>query len=135
MILPSFHIGVSDPRGTIGLIDLDRVLDFDDECINDRMRLRIAAARKAMLRLRGGWRPGPKTLEHAPRLHDWTFYEFAPYRVVLHGTVVGHPRLGDRPMIQTSFLIGIDATHLKWARTLSRFYVLGEPEKQHGGWE
>ena len=29
--------------------------------------------------------------------------------------------------VQTSYLIGLDATHLKWARTLSRFYVLGEP--------
>ena len=135
MILPSFHIGVADSRGTIGLMDFDRVFDLDDEQLSAQKRLKIAGARKAMLRLRGGWRPGPATLDRAPRLHDWSFREMAPYCVVLIGTVVGHPRLGDRPLIQTSFLVGIDATHLKWARTLSRFYVLGEPASQNGGWE
>lgn len=127
MILPSFDIGIADPRGTIGLMNLDRLIDMDEDQLDQRMRIKIEAARKAVQRLRAGWRPGPEMLDRAPRLHNWNFVELGPQRVILVGTVIGHPRLGERPLIQTSYLIGLDATHLKWARTLSRFYALGEP--------
>ena len=127
IILPPFDIGVSSRSGSIGLMDIDRLIDVDDDKLSEHMRRKIAAARKTLKRLRAGWRPGPDILEMAPRLHDWRFVQVAPRATVLVGTVIGHPRLGDRPHVQTSYLLGLDATHLKWARTLSRFYALGEP--------
>ncbi|QYO77753.1 DUF6634 family protein [Devosia salina] len=127
MILPPFDIAVSNRSGSIGLMDLDRLIDVDDDKLSEHMRRKIAAARKSLQRLRAGWCPGPDILELAPRLHDWRFIQVEPRGTILVGTVIGHPRLGDRPYVQTSYLIGLDATHLKWARTLSRFYVLGEP--------
>ncbi len=127
IILPPFDIGIAHQSGTIGLMDVDRLVDVEPEQLSEAMRRKIDAARKSVQRLRAGWRPGRDTLAMAPRLHDWRFIQVAPRATVLVGTVVGHPRLGDRPWVQTSYLIGIDATHLKWARTLSRFYVLGEP--------
>ena len=132
IILPPFDIGVSNRSGSIGLMDLDRLIDVEDELLSEPMRRKIAAARKTLKRLRAGWRPGPDILEMAPRLHDWRFIQVEPRGTVLVGTVIGHPRLGDRPYVQTSYLIGLDATHLKWARTLSRFYVLGEPSDYPG---
>ncbi|NVO23320.1 DUF6634 family protein [Donghicola mangrovi] len=45
----------------------------------------------------------------------------------LRGWVEGHPRLGTS-LIQTSLLIHISKDR-KWARTLSRWYRLGEPER------
>ena len=127
IILPPFDIAVTSRSGTLGLMDLDSLIDVDEERLSEHMRRKIAAARKSIKRLRAGWRPGPDILEMAPRLHDWRFVPVLPRGTVLVGTVIGHPRLGDRPYISTSYLIGLDATQLKWAKTLSRFYVLGEP--------
>lgn len=62
----------------------------------------------------------PSDLRDAPLLTNWT----ASHRLrpCLAGTVIGHPRLGDRT-ISTSELFAIDRK-AGWARTFSRFYRL-----------
>ncbi len=131
MILPPFDIAITNRDGAIGLMDLDRLLEGHLDHLDAHMHRKIRAARRSLVRLRAGWRPGPDTLEEAPRLENWRFLEVAPRAAVLVGTVIGHPRLGTRPNVSTSYLIGLDASRLTWARTLSRFYVLGEPAEKH----
>jgi hypothetical protein len=62
----------------------------------------------------------PNDLNEAPLLTDWTASN--RLRPCLEGTVIGHPRLGDRT-ISTSELFAIDRK-AGWARTFSRFYRL-----------
>ena len=126
IILPRFDIAISSKAGSIGLMDPDRLLP-DDPNIPDRTRIKLQSARKAVYKLRAGWRPGPDLLNRAPRLYDWTFEETWPGHYVLMGAVVGHPLLCYLITIHTSLLLGLDARNLAWARTISRFYALGEP--------
>ena len=54
--------------------------------------------------------------------------------IALVGTVQGHPMIADHRSAITSELFAIDSDE-RWARTMSRFYLL-EPrdtgDKQHG---
>jgi hypothetical protein len=63
-------------------------------------------------------------LRDAPTIEGWAAI-LAPVGVCLVGQAIGHPRLGDRPVI-TSPLYAADP-HGRWVRTTSRFYRLGEP--------
>jgi hypothetical protein len=49
----------------------------------------------------------------------------------LAGTVRGHPLLGDRRLVVTTEIYAID-TIRGWARTYSRFYVLGAKSEEGG---
>lgn len=70
-------------------------------------------------------RPLPAlALRDAPTIEGWAAI-LAPVGVCLVGQAVGHPRLGDRPVI-TSPLYAADPDG-RWVRTTSRFYRLGEP--------
>jgi hypothetical protein len=72
-------------------------------------------------RLSAGRQPNPVELAAAPVLDKW---ELAPFAcAALRGEVEGHPVLGSR-WILTSPLYAMDE-HQRWARTLSRFYLLG----------
>lgn len=72
-------------------------------------------------RLSSGWQPNPIELAAAPVLDKW---ELAPFAyAALRGEVDGHPIMGSR-WILTSPLYAVDEHH-RWARTLSRFYLLG----------
>lgn len=69
-----------------------------------------------------GGLPTPAILEAAPVAHDW---RIGPRTVpMLVGHTVGHPNLPTGP-VYTTEVIAADLT-VGWARTLSRFYVLGE---------
>ena len=76
-----------------------------------------------LARLAAGNGPTPADFADAPILDRWAFG--AMLQPVLIGSVVGHPRLGNRPSIHTTPLFAMDATHESWARTWSRFYRLG----------
>ena len=77
-------------------------------------------------RLRTGWRPDHALLQQAPRLIYWRFGgDLQTPLVWLSGAVIGHPRFRSFHQIDTSYLIALDTRHLKWARTLSRYYRLG----------
>lgn len=64
-------------------------------------------------------------LAAAPRLDLWRPLLSPPGIPILGGHVTGHPLLRDT-VITTSPLIALDAD-VGWARTFSRWYVLGTP--------
>ncbi|GEO97870.1 hypothetical protein GCM10007887_01530 [Methylobacterium haplocladii] len=64
-------------------------------------------------------------LDCAPRIEDWKSAR-REVRVVT-GRVYGHPDIADGRPIVTSDLYASDGT--SWARTLSRYYRLGEPAR------
>jgi len=70
--------------------------------------------------------PAPDTLATAPLLDPWQVVvsSRAPVAILL-GSVTDHPRLPDGP-VETSVLLALDPQG-RWARTLSRWYRLGEP--------
>jgi hypothetical protein len=64
----------------------------------------------------------------APRLYDWAvLITKSPgdgsYRMTLTGTATGHPTQHDGRHIQTSPVVWLDRD-CRWARTVSRLYVL-----------
>lgn len=69
--------------------------------------------------------PTAAELSQAPLLVDWRLV-LALNGLALTGFAAGHPRLGFSRIV-TSPLWVLDP-ELRWARTLSRFYVLGVPE-------
>ena len=69
--------------------------------------------------------PTAEDLWQAPLLVDWRLV-LALSGIALTGFAAGHPQLGARRIV-TSPLWVLDP-QLRWARTLSRFYVLGVPE-------
>jgi len=70
-----------------------------------------------------GRAPGEEILARAPVLFKWTFFA-DPGGLRLMGVVAGHPSARPGPIL-TSMLYAIDP-ELRWARTLSRFYRLGD---------
>jgi hypothetical protein len=67
--------------------------------------------------------PTEELLWNAPVLEKWCAVHLGAYPH-LFGQVAGHPRLGDQRFIATSPYFRIDPAG-RWARTWSRFYVLG----------
>ena len=70
-----------------------------------------------------GSSPSQGVLQAAPVADDWTFGS-RPVPMIF-GHVFGHPRLATGPVCTTE-VIALDL-QAGWARTLSRFYVLGQP--------
>ncbi|MEH2499575.1 hypothetical protein V1294_006054 [Bradyrhizobium sp. AZCC 1678] len=74
--------------------------------------------------------PPPDELATAPRIDQWVpAISRGPdgnYRMTLVGMMIGHPTLTNGRRIETSPLVWIDGQS-RWARTMSRVYVLGEP--------
>jgi len=69
--------------------------------------------------------PSAEELAAAPLLERWRFaFARGERGPSLVGTVIGHPRLGDRPGVVTSMLLALDPDR-RWARTHSRIYRLG----------
>jgi hypothetical protein len=73
--------------------------------------------------LQQGRDPTVEQLANAPTLVDWTLG--TRIEPALIGKVIGHPHLANGP-VQTSGLYYLD-TKRGFARTLSRWYVLGVP--------
>jgi len=93
---------------------------------------RLESLAADLRRLASGHAPSAAQMAEAPTLGDWGVLSRSS--IALVGTVQGHPRIADdRPAI-TSELFAIDGGE-RWARTMSRFYLL-EPRrtggKQHG---
>lgn len=88
-------------------------------------------AARDLRRLQEGGQPGPEEFADAPLLERW-YYARHPRcgQLCLCGLISGHPRIPDGPAT-TSPLLAIDA-HAGWARTLSRWYRLGEPDPVSG---
>lgn len=78
-----------------------------------------------------GTSPTPADLDAAPVVDHWRWSSRTMRTVI--GTLKGHPRLPDGP-VHTTELWAVDLEH-RWARTLSRFYVLGDQHEggNHGG--
>jgi hypothetical protein len=76
--------------------------------------------------LRTGEIPRSMDLRAAPIIDKWS-YGLVPARCIA-GSVRGHPILGNLARVHTSELIFIDPES-GWARTWSRYYRLGEPER------
>ena len=78
-----------------------------------------------------GTSPTPADLDAAPVVDQWRWSSRTMRTVI--GTLHGHPRLADGP-VHTTEVWAVDVER-RWARTLSRFYVLGDQrgEADHGG--
>jgi hypothetical protein len=76
------------------------------------------------LRQRG--QPHAGDLRAAPNLDQWTVV-MTPLGMRLTGIVSGHPLLGDRRVMTSALWIADPKA--QWARTLSRYYRLGEPSE------
>ena len=96
-------------------------LGIPQSCVDMGVRLRpLADDLDAIAR---GRSPQANVLARAPILSDWCFFA-APGGVCLMGVVDGHPDAGPGQIL-TSPLYAVDPK-LEWARTLSRFYRLGD---------
>ena len=93
---------------------------------------KLEALTRDIRRIRAGIVPSAADLETAPVLHGWA--PASREAACLTGTVRLHPRLGSGGLITTSEVYAIDPSR-GWARTYSRFYILGarsdEQEAHH----
>ncbi len=80
-----------------------------------------------LIRNRGS-QPEPGDLDAAPALDRWSVACDGRY-FSLCGMVSGHPHLRDGSTMHTSPLLRLNRDE-RWARTRSRFYLLGEVEQQ-----
>ncbi|MFK4810954.1 DUF6634 family protein [Devosia sp. ZW T5_3] len=85
----------------------------------------VAAGLRELVRLRSGHMPTDRDLENAPHLSGWVFGEMDDGHRRLGGVVTGHPRL-PAGWCWTSIVLFV-SPDLRWARTISRYYRLGEP--------
>ena len=76
--------------------------------------------------LRDGKQPAPEILDDSPALYDWN--QTTRPAACLEGLVQEHPLLGRYRLIITSDLYYLDP-EMRFARTLSRFYRLGNPAR------
>ena len=76
--------------------------------------------------LRTGEMPRSMDLRATPIIDKWS-YGLVPARCIA-GSVRGHPILGNLARVHTAELVLIDPES-GWARTWSRYYRLGEPER------
>lgn len=123
MIIPSLDVLYDDG---LALLDLEARCEAEDLQPGGIRHWRTIIGDLA--RLRAGWRPDDALLAKAPSLSGWGFAgHFDIGLVQLTGTVVGHPRIPDARLVRTSMLLALDTRNVRWARTLSRFYVLRDP--------
>jgi hypothetical protein len=92
-------------------------------------RDRFRGAQDAINRLATGWTPGKDELRGAPTLTNWKPLVFSVGAFALRGIVHGHPILPDGRLVVTSLVIGYDGRLARWARTVSRWYVLGRARR------
>lgn len=92
---------------------------------------RLAHLARDLRAIAGGISPTPEDLEVAPVVDHWRWRSRSMKTVI--GTLQGHPRLADGP-VHTTEVWAVDLER-RWARTLSRYYVLGDQHRDddHGG--
>lgn len=76
--------------------------------------------------LAAGTLPSSRVLREAPIIWRWGFVRRDA--LALAGTTFGHPLIAEGSPSMTSYIFAIDPDR-RWARTLSRFYVLGPAGK------
>lgn len=87
---------------------------------------RIKLASADLERLEQGWRPSAQDLADAVFLDNWIIgIQPNTNQTVFWGEAVGHPILGNRHIV-TSPILWVSKDR-QIARTLSRWYRLGEP--------
>jgi len=101
-------------------VDAEQARGPDERDAGDRLR----DLADELQGIRDDVKPTREDLQGAPRLERWR----ASTRQVrvLTGAVHGHPNFPDGRRITTSDLYASDGR--RWARTLSRYFVLGEPD-------
>jgi len=97
-------------------------------CDHSRMNLLFEAKRlerlaRDMRVIASGSAPTSADLEAAPIIDGWQYGRRTLTSLV--GTLIGHPVLPDGPVHTTDVWV-IDSKR-RWARTLSRYYVMGAP--------
>ena len=85
------------------------------------MNERLERAIEDVRRLQRDGQPSKSDLTDAPTLDEWFLMWPA-----LAGFVTGHPMIADGDFCITSPVLILDRTE-RWARTVSRFYILGKP--------
>lgn len=85
---------------------------------------RMACAARDLTDLAAGKPPDPAALSEAPLLRRWGVIRSSGF--VLTGQMFGHPNIIDGHTGITSSVLAINREQ-GWARTLSRFYLLGSP--------
>jgi hypothetical protein len=78
--------------------------------------------------LAGGAAPDAEELGQAPLLRNWRFVDNTNRGrgLRLIGICRDHPILKGKRQITTSHIVAIDLDRFRWARTLSRYYRLGQ---------
>jgi hypothetical protein len=100
---------------------------LDEMSLDGRtQRERFSKAQRVLDRLAAGWRPSDVKLQDAPTLTNWRILVLRR-KIILGGIVHGHPHIADGHACLTSPMIAIDAVLARWARTVSRWYVLCDP--------
>lgn len=92
----------------------------------DSLIATLKALTQDIQRIRAGAAPTEADLAAAPVLDGWA--SAVRGSTCLVGSVQAHPLLGNRRAIFTSQVFALDELN-GWARTYSRFYVLGAPRQ------
>lgn len=85
----------------------------------------VAAGLRELKKLRRGEMPSDLELERAPVLAGWLVEDLNDGFQRLGGFVTGHPTI--RPGWCWTSIVLFMAVDRTWARTISRYYRLGEP--------
>jgi hypothetical protein len=83
-------------------------------------------------KIQAGKHPGELELSDAPTLDDWSPAERRELALV--GTVHGHPTIEDGRQAATSLVLFV-APELDYARTINRFYRLGDRFRLSDRWD
>lgn len=90
----------------------------------------LVAGLRELSKLEAGKVPSEEELSQAPHLSNWVFGEIDGGFRRLGGIVTGHPRIRDG-WIWTSVVLFVSPDK-KWARTVSRYYNLGDTMQLDG---
>ena len=90
---------------------------------------RLRSLIRDLERIHRGKHPDLERLAEAPTLHGWGVGRRA--EACLVGTMIGHPKIADGSIGATSGL-WLVAPGLGYARSLNRFYRLGQPSGNAG---
>lgn len=125
MILPTLDMMLDD-----GVVLLLLEAHFEEEDLASPNRPRWRTLLGDLARLKAGWRPDDAILSKAPLLTGWSVSESDVFGLVLlRGTVTGHALIPDHRVVNTSPLVALDTRSLRWARTVTQFYRVEQPDR------
>ena len=100
-----------------------------DDAVLKKQAVRLAALAADLQRIASGDAPSAEELAAAPVLSNWILYNVDA--VAARGIVQSHPILPDGPCWTSE--VAVYSPRERWVRTLSRWYVLGDPAPTFGG--